>query len=146
MNCYIFCIFHLFINCIRLYYIYCRLAKFEDMAAKGVIDPSKLPPTSSTAYQHNLRVFYQCWVWKTLEQQPADPLDWGWKQGPEGLTPIMTLKECAPSGILNFIRCKCKTGCASRVCSCRNHGLSCVHACSNGRGDCENSEVKSKLF
>ena len=116
------------------------------MSAKGLIDPSKLPPTASTVYQHCLRVYYQSWVWTGLDQQPADPLEWGWKLEPQGMTPVMTLQECAPSEILNFIRCKCKTNCVSRACSCRKHGLSCVPACTNCRGDFENSEVSSVLF
>ena len=40
-----------------------------------------------------------------------------------------------------FVRCKCKMECTSKKCSCLKHGLKCVTACGNCRGDCTNSKV-----
>ncbi|KAK7478235.1 hypothetical protein BaRGS_00030493 [Batillaria attramentaria] len=31
--------------------------------------------------------------------------------------------------LLQIVRCKCKTSCDSRRCSCRKHGLTCSAAC-----------------
>ena len=94
-----------------------RFAKYQDMMAKGIVDPSKLPPTSSAANQHSLRVYYQCAVWRLLDTECLDPMEWGWQKAGVEYVPIKTLKECAPSEVLNFIRCKCKTSCTSKLCS-----------------------------
>ena len=85
------------------------------MAAKGVIEPWKLPPTRSAVDQHCFRVYYQCNVWKTLDDEMLDPSDYGWKKTEEGYEPIKTLEECAPGEILNFVRCKCKTNSSSQA-------------------------------
>lgn len=111
------------------------------MTAKGMIDPNKLPPTESAAHEHILRVYFQCLVWKSLKQFPSDPLQMGWKLEEGVYSPVLSKSECAPTDILNFIRCKCKAGCSSNLCSCKKHGLNCVLACTNCRGDCENGEV-----
>ena len=118
-----------------------RFAKYQDMMAKGIVDPSKLPPTSSLANQHSLRVYYQCAVWRLLDTECLDPMEWGWQKAGVEYVPIKTLKECAPSEVLNFIRCKCKTGCTSKLCSCKKHGVCCVLASSNCRGECEKGQV-----
>ena len=107
------------------------------MAAKGVLDPSKLPPTEDAAYHHCLRVYFQVIVWDTLDQFCLDPTEWGWNLTDGIFTPIQTTVDCAPPELLKFVRCKCNTGCASANCSCKRHGLSCVPACKNCRGDCE---------
>ena len=101
------------------------------MSAHGTIDPSKLP----------LRAYFQCLVWKTLDPFPSDPCLWGWKLEDGLFTPIQSSNECAPADLLKFVRCKCKSGCTSNLCSCKKHGLTCVFACKNCRGDCENCEV-----
>ena len=109
--------------------------------AKGIVDPSKLPPTNNASQQHTLRVLFQCAVWRELNQTCLDPLAWGWKKDGTSFVPIKTEMDCAPSEVLNFIRCKCKTSCTSKLCSCKKHGLSCVLACSHCRGECENGQV-----
>ena len=111
------------------------------MSATGLVDPSKLPPTESTAFAHSLRVYYQCLVWGSLDQFQTDPGLWGWQLDDGAYSPIVTTSDCAPENILQFIRCKCKSGCHSNLCSCRKHGLKCVFACKNCRGDCGNGEV-----
>ena len=110
------------------------------MAAKGIIDPSKLTPTENTAYYHVLRVYFQVLVWDTLDQFCVDPLEWGWKSTNGVLTPVQTDNECAPQDLLKFVRCQCKTGCRTAHYSCKRHGLRCVAACKHCRGDCENCE------
>ena len=105
------------------------------------MDPSKLPPTESSAIQHSRRAFFQCIVWKSLSHFPMDPKHLGWEMEEGTYTPTKSTKEVAPSELLEFIRCKCKAGCSSSLCSCKKHGLQCVFACKNCRGSCENYEV-----
>ena len=118
-----------------------RYLKYQDAAAKGLIDPSKLPPTEDSANLHLLRVFLQITIQKKLDQFCLDPCEWGWKKPNNIFEPIQTLLECAPMNLLKFVRCKCKTGCSSNLCSCKKHGLPCVPSCKNCHGDCFNSQV-----
>ena len=118
-----------------------RYLRFQEMAAKGVIDPNKLPPTDEAAYQHCLRAFYQTAVWKSLDPFCLEAGEWGWSHVDGFYSPVMNSVDCAPENLLKFVRCKCKAGCSSSLCSCRKHGLSCVPACKNCHGDCENCTV-----
>ena len=118
-----------------------RAVKYQDMAAKGVIDPAKLPPTQGAVIEHMFRVYFQCTVLKKLSESVLDPSEWGWLQDNGIYTPLKSADNCAPEDILQFIRCKCKTKCTSKACSCRKNGLKCVLTCTNCRGECENNEV-----
>ena len=84
------------------------------MTSKAEINPDRLPPTERTAYYHTSR--------GTLET-------------------VFTNYDFAPDSLLNFTRCKCKTECTSKKCSCRKHGLKCVTAYGDCRGNCTNSKV-----
>ncbi|CAG2214599.1 unnamed protein product [Mytilus edulis] len=98
-----------------------------------------LPPTSAAAEQHCKRVFYQIIEW--TEETNLNPLDWGWSITNDRLTPIKTTLPAAPDKLLNIIRCKCKTNCDTRRCTCRKHGLECTIACSECKGHlCTNAE------
>ena len=51
-------------------------------------------------------------------------------------------EEVAPDNTLNFVSCKCATGCESRRCSCRKANLACSDLCqccncSNNKTDTE---------
>ena len=111
------------------------------MAAKAEINPDRLPPTERTAYYHTLRVHLQIMVWETLNNSVLDPLEWGWSLSRGTLEPVFTNYDFAPDSLLNFARCKCKTECTSKKCLCRKHGLKCVTAYGDCRGDCTNSKV-----
>ena len=123
-----------------------RYAKYMEMVSSAkAIDPQKLPPTARAAHYHSLRVCLQVILWKKLTTHCLDPLQWGWKLDGSKLQPIMTDLEPAPAGLLKFIRCKCKLStanpCGNNTCSCRKHGLKCVTACGDCRGEnCKNSE------
>ena len=107
------------------------------MAAKGDVKPENLPPTESTAISHSLRVHQQTITWETLAATTPNPLQWGWK-------PIQTDENVAPSELLKFIRCSCKSlnnMCSTNQCTCKRYGLKCVAACGKCRGEtCENNE------
>ena len=123
------------------YTTYCHLAATSTSSPK----PEKLPPTERAAFFHILRVHIQAVRWKTLNADELDPLDWGWKIENGKLIPIMTDQQAAPDSLLNVIRCKCKTGCTSNLCSCRKNGLMCVSHCTNCHGlGCSNAEVVSE--
>lgn len=116
------------------------------MAGKGVVDPSKLPPTDSVAYLHTLRSVYQATVWEKLDTSCLDPCSYGWRISDGVHSPITTAEACAPDELLKLIRCKCKSDCESANCSCKKHGLSCAVACHNCRGCCKNSQVCIMYF
>ena len=42
------------------------------MAAKGEMEPKKLPPTDSAAIYHSYRVYSQVLVWDTLDQSCSE--------------------------------------------------------------------------
>ena len=119
--------------------------KYIDLAAQGVVDPSKLPPSESAAYLHGLRTILQVKVWKNLDTQSLDPCDYGWSLEDGIYAPIKNNDPCAPEDLLKVVRCKCKGGCRSANCSCKKHGLTCAAACKNCRGYCENSQVICKI-
>lgn len=119
--------------------IYFRYTKFQEMAAKGELDPQKLPPTEDVASQHTLRTYLQVQQWKNLtEDHELKPTSWGWENSKGVLEPINSIKQIAPENLLKFIRCKCEVNC-TRNCSCRKNGLQCVAACKNCHGLCTNS-------
>ena len=123
-----------------------RYAKYMEMVASAKnIDPQKLPPTARAAHYHSLRVHLQVILWKELTTDSLDPLIWGWKLDSSKLQPIMTDLEPAPESLLKFVCCKCKLStanpCGSNTCSCCKHGLKCVTACDDCRGEsCRNAE------
>ena len=90
---------------------------------------------------HILRVYLQVVQWKSLMDVQINPEEWGWEVKDGMYVPIGTDLPPAPAEILNVISCKCKTGCTSRLCTCRKHGLHCVAACKHCYGElCDNVE------
>ena len=113
--------------------------------SKASIDPQKLPPTERAAFFHSLRVHLQVVLWLKLKNDYLSPTQWGWKLVDTVLAPVLTDLDAAPECLLKFIRCKCKlfsrNPCGNNSCSCRKHGLKCVTACGDCRGDsCQNAE------
>ena len=92
--------------------------------------------TSASAKFHCLRVYYQV-------------QEWSWTFRPRGmglgntnrlLMPVKTDMPPAPKDLLRIFRCNCKTGCESRRCTCKKHGLQCTPACGECKGlSCSNS-------
>jgi len=106
----------------------------------GSLRPEKLPPSERAAYYHLLRVHLQAVEWKMLSHGALIPTDWGWKCELNQYVPIMTDLPAAPDDILHVVRCGCKTGCGSALCTCRKNDLRCMSACKCNRYDCENSD------
>ena len=83
-----------------------------------------LPPTSSNAKFHSLRVYFQVQEW--LGVPPADFTQYGWQHGSQGqLLPVISSTPAAPPELLKIIRCTCLGNCETNQCSCRKHGLEC---------------------
>ena len=122
-----------------------RLRKFCEKATcnTALVEPRTLPPTSSSAKFHSLRVYQQIQVWLGNNQQ-VPPEDWGWQNMNGKLVPVLMDKLPAPPKVLEMIRCGCKTGCYTLKCSCRKQGLECTMACSDCRGLCANSATETE--
>ena len=63
------------------------------------------------------------------------------KKSEDGIfKPIPTEIPAAPSIVLQFVKCWCKTKCSTLKCSCRTNGIECSAACSGCKGvNCTNS-------
>lgn len=103
--------------------------------------PNVLPPTASAARYHSYRTYFQVQSWMCLNDniEEKDPQQWGWEKQQEMLLPMFTDKAVAPEELLKVVRCNCKSGCGTAMCSCRKHGLVCSIGCGACRGDCLNS-------
>ena len=118
-----------------------RYTKYCQKVATGnvCLQPENLPPTSSAASFHSLRVYLQVQEWK---QNQLRPQDWGWRLSDGRLLPILTDRPPAHQSLLEMIRCNCRTDCNTQRCSCKKHGLECSSACGVCKGEsCLNSSA-----
>jgi hypothetical protein len=118
-----------------------RYKRFREKVAKSskYVEARDLPPTPASAKFHSLRVYYQIQVWRG-DAGDMDPTEWGWKVLNHQMLPVKTDMLAAPDDLLYSFRCSCKTGCESKRCTCRKHGLSCTSACEDCKGlSCSNS-------
>jgi hypothetical protein len=67
-----------------------------------------LPPTTAAAEQHCKRTFYQVIEWTKRDEDLSNGK----------LVPVKTRLPAAPDELINVIRCKCKSNCDNRRCSC----------------------------
>ncbi len=118
-----------------------RYKRFCERVAKNTshIQPQTLPPTSSAAKFHSLRVYYQVQQWKG-KGDSLKPEEWGWRESEGILIPVTTDVLPAPDDLLHIIRCNCQANCSSMRCTCRKHGIACTIVCGNCKGSgCMNS-------
>ena len=117
-----------------------RFRKFTSkvMNTTSQVQVQSLPPTSSAAKYHSMRVFYQVHEW--LNDKTYMPTEWGWKLSNNRLIPVKCDFKAAPDKLLNMVRCKCKQNCDSKRCTCRKNGLECSPGCAECRGiSCSNT-------
>ncbi|CAM1318906.1 Uncharacterised protein at_DN1059 [Pycnogonum litorale] len=98
------------------------------------VQPQSLPPTSTAAKHHSLRVYYQVQQWKGIAADELRPDDWGWWESSRGLVPLQTDLPPAPQELLKMVRYNCQTDCSSLKCTRKKHDIECSAACGNGRG------------
>ena len=121
-----------------------RFLKFQKRAAKGKIDPDRLPPTEDAATQHALRVHVQFSVWQDLDTTVIDPVGKGWELQNNKMRPRMLSGDIAPQSLLKGICCNCQDGdkqCQKMKCCCLKDGMTCVAACGVCAGHCSNGEI-----
>jgi len=105
---------------------------------------SSLPPTIAAFKLHCQRAHFQTALWKAagMSSPPnLDPLQHGWEMNGSELRPVFTPpgQLAAPDEVLNLIRCGCKTGCKTALCSCVKFTLTCSEFCKcMGQATCQN--------
>lgn len=121
-----------------------RYDKYNNLTAKKVFKPEKLPPTADAAAHHSLRAYLQFHDWIMLQSQSLDPTQYGWKRD-NVYEPIGMQRAIAPEAVLKLIFCNCQfstdeLSCNTARCSCRKSGMKCISACGNCHGlSCANS-------
>lgn len=118
-----------------------RYHRFCEKVAKSTkhVELQSLPPTSSSAKYHSLRVYHQIQMW--LGDMELDPSQWGWKVKKDGLIPIESDMPAAPKYLLETIACNCKSDCVTSRCTCKKNGLKCSVASGVCKGiSCRNVE------
>ena len=107
------------------------------------LEGENLPPTRPALYQHCLRVNAVCKRDKSYSENcPVLPVytECGFKIVENRYMPVMTTQLPAPKAVLDFVKCGCKTGCKTKICSCVEAGNYCTPLCKCYEDDCENKE------
>ena len=119
-----------------------RLLHFHQKVATSTrfVQPENLPPTSSAAKYHSLRVCLQVKIWKGESRlgPHLHPQNIGWKAVEGKLVPMQCDMDVAPKALLKVVRCNCKMGCDTVRCSCRKASSECSTGCGECRGTCAN--------
>ena len=111
--------------------------RLKSATKKTRVNPRNLPPSSSAAGFHCLRVYHQIqeWLGRSL-----DPCEYGWCRKEGHLEPMTFEGPIAPEHVIKSISCKCKTSnCKSGRCSCNKFGLDCTEMC-ECTDNCENQQ------
>ena len=118
-----------------------RYRKFTNkvMCSSTCVKVQSLPPTSAAAKFHCFRAYYQVHEWLDSNAELC-PLALGWVRVNDRLVPIRTDLAAAPDDLLKMIRCRCKSSCDTKRCTCRRNGLECSLGCGECRGiTCSNT-------
>lgn len=81
---------------------------------------------------HIKRANYQATAWKRCLSRQLElptPVDHGWKLSEGQLEIHWMTRPSAPDSLLDFVSCKCKTGCKTLRCSCLKSDLRCTDCC-----------------
>ena len=114
----------------------CRYSLFK----AGKCSDEDLLPNSDCLNHHIARSNYQAASWNRclspmLQLPPA--VDNGWQLESDGQLQVLWMtRPSAPDSLLEFVQCKCKTGCKTKRCSCLKSGLKCTEVCSCS--ECDN--------
>ena len=105
-----------------------------------------IPPTQAALKQHIKRAVLQGGhIWgqalSTHMRLPI-PSEWGWRESPDGWTPLWTTLPDISSCCDTLVRCGCKKGCKLR-CSCVKAALKCTALCNCG-GECFAEQISGE--
>lgn len=92
----------------------------------------KLPPTQGAFIPALKRINYQAMVWAQDDQQHPklpSPDGHGWQMEDGQLVPVMCELPCAPTSILQLIKCSCTKSRCNTACKCRANNLPCTEMC-----------------
>ncbi|XP_066924012.1 uncharacterized protein [Clytia hemisphaerica] len=107
----------------------------------GKFEEEFLPPTSDVLFLHSLRANFQAFIWKHANiaflYLPSFT-EHGWLRNDGNIVINWMDKPIAPDSVLNFIKCKCTTGCKNNRCSCVKALLKCTDLC--GCIDCQDKK------
>ncbi|XP_016845058.1 uncharacterized protein LOC107982104 [Nasonia vitripennis] len=115
-----------------------RYLLFKKSSIKASFKLEVLPPTEAASAQDALRTHLQIQQWLGNTKEPKK---WGWKPTTTGLQPVYTTDDLVPQNLLQYISCRCTTGCNTMNCSCKKYGLRYSDICHNCHGQsCSNIE------
>ena len=117
----------------------CRYNLFKS----GKCSDETLPPNFDSLQKHIERANFQAYICNWCLSANLDlPLSEnnGWLVSNGQLQISWMTKPAAPDSLLEFVQCKCKTGCETMRCSCLKSGLKCTDfcqcvSCHNGKED-----------
>ena len=101
-----------------------QLKKFLDKVSIKLsqVEPNSLPPTSSAAKYHSLRVYLQVQKWKNMHCEMS-PEEWGWiKYNKKYVIVGMDLPP-VPEELMKVVQCTCNLDCSKRTCTCTSAEL-----------------------
>ena len=122
----------------------CHLYGFEESSAinaawfqlfkGGKYEEELLPPNQDSLNQHARRANYQCYIWQHAAQAMLHVPSFynhGWKRelGEDSVAIDWMTNPPAPESVLEFVNCKCKSGCANKRCSCVKASLKSSELC-----------------
>ena len=108
-----------------------------------------LPPTRATLLPHIKRTNYICQVGRSYEcTHPLLPslTDSGWLLDEEKkIKPVLCLYPPAPKGVIELVKCACKSGQCGMGCSCIKNNLPCTSMCKCTHKGCTNTVGSERL-
>lgn len=117
----------------------CRYALFKS----GKCSDDVLHPTCDSLVKHIERENFQTASWsQCLAAQVLlpSPVGNGWQLTNGELEIVWMTRPPAPDSLLEYVECKCKTGCKTQRSSCQKANLKCTDLCSCS--DCHNAAVE----
>ena len=120
----------------------------------GKYSDDSLPPDSDSLRQHIKRANFQALAWNRCllaRLQLPSAAGNGWKLKDGQLEIVWTTRPSAPESLLEYVNCKCQSGCKTKRCGCLKSGLQCTDLCRckdchNGQDEQHNLEETDGQF
>ena len=120
----------------------CRYNLFKT----GKCSDETLPPNFESLLKHIGRANFQATVWNQCLSSNLNvplPENNGWLVSEGQLEISWMTKPATPDSLIEFVQCKCKTGCETMRCSCLKSGLRCTDFCQCV--NCQNGKENANL-